>query len=474
MCEIDSARARTAGITGLVDQLVVAAVNNRIYGSDHPRVTTSIRELLDRLEEHFETSDHHRLVLGVVEGYLVHDRHPLLGATLSAPKIIRPIESMGGGGVEIDRDTTRDDMVALLELIGGVRNDCSDHATANVLLDAKGCQRIRVLPPHGYERHERLARAEPGRTLDGPAAEREARFIANVPVELYQSVVDALQGTSVAVCNGETIDLDDARAQVERLLEQLDRDPTHLLELARCEQYDTITFGHSIRVAVLALNFARHLTDDAQLLNRLGVAALLHDVGKAKLPFDILHAQGQLTAEQRREMEMHATWGAEILLEARDPDPVVVAAAFGHHRTLTGQGYPKCVVSTALSAITKIVKICDVYEALTAVRPHKPAMSPLRAYRVMLSMQRHFEPGLLRRFISVQGIYPAGSHVKLTTGETAQVRAQTHDLERPVVRILSTPEGEALWADDESTVDLSEAAPSEPRVAAGPFRVTRS
>jgi HD-GYP domain-containing protein (c-di-GMP phosphodiesterase class II) len=237
-------------------------------------------------------------------------------------------------------------------------------------------------------------------------------------------------------------------------------DPKAMLSLARYEQYDAFTFGHSIRVCFLALDFARTMTQDEALLQRIGLAALLHDVGKAWVPFEILHAKGRLSPEERAEMERHTTYGAEILLGAEACDPLAVATAFGHHRMRQGGGYPRTIHEARQSTVLKIVKICDVYEALTAVRPYKPRMSPTRAYRLMLSMEGHFDRALLRHFISTNGFYPTGGRVRLSTGDTARVSRQTADPCRPVVDIEVMRDGEivaqtGLAADLTTTRDIS-------------------
>jgi HD-GYP domain-containing protein (c-di-GMP phosphodiesterase class II) len=206
---------------------------------------------------------------------------------------------------------------------------------------------------------------------------------------------------------------------------------------------------------MLALNFARSLVEDEDLLLRIGLASLLHDIGKARVPFEVLHSTGALTPEERAEMNKHTTHGAEILLGLPKADPLSIATAFGHHRTLGGGGYPSCLHAPGDAIGTQIVKICDVYEALTAVRPYKPKMRPVRAYRVMISMKDHFSPGLLRRFIEVNGVYPAGSLVRLSTGERARVLRQSADLLLPLVHLENDGEPAPQRLDPAQVRDLS-------------------
>ena len=123
-------------------------------------------------------------------------------------------------------------------------------------------------------------------------------------------------------------------------------------------------------------------------------------------------------------------------IENRESDPLAVAAAYGHHCLSNGGGYPRTCGEFEQSIVTKLVKICDVYEALTAVRPYKRAMTPAKAYRVMLDMPGHFDPDLLRHFVRTVGIYPSGTRVRLDTGEVARVIRQTADFHRPVIEVI--------------------------------------
>lgn len=460
MCDVGFRGQQLEGITGLVDDLVVATVNNRIYWSGHPRVDNAVQRIRRRLADFFADSEDLSLVLGVADGYLIFRSRPLVGATMSAPRIVRAVERIHGGGIEFDRDADTPDLIALFELLGDVKGSAADCQEANRMFERKGCHHIRILPEHKYESNFRASRSATG---------RKGTTAFAVSMELYQSLIDSLQSMSVSICRGEAVNLARSSAHVEQIVKQLDVDRQSVLDVSRYEHFDSFTFGHSIRVCILALDFAARLTNDRDLQQRIGLAALLHDIGKAKVPFEILHAEGPLSDEERREMERHTTFGAQILLELPEADPMAVAAAFGHHRTLQGTGYPKLPYAAPMSPVTRIVKICDVFEALTAVRPYKAAMSPQRAYRIMLSMDKHFEPGLLRRFIEITGVYPDGTHVLLNTGEIACVERQSGRLERPMVRHVTTPDGDPLPLDEQQSVDLAALSPQEVWVENGPL-----
>ncbi len=274
----------------------------------------------------------------------------------------------------------------------------------------------------------------------------------------YQGVMDMLQSVTVSVCRGGTIDFSPVFEQAELVLEHLEMNGTALLGLARQEQYDAFTFGHSIRVAILAMNFARALTADRELQIRIGAAALLHDVGKSLVPFEILHSNKRLSEDERREMGRHAELGAKCLLDHHDSDPLAIVAAFGHHLSPDGTGYPRTVHEHPITWITSIVKICDIFEALTAARPYKSAMAPIRAYRIMLAMGEKLDRGLLKRFIEINGIYPVGQRVELEDGVIAVVDRQTDDPLHPVVVIVQHGDGSEPDPEDNEPFDLREIA----------------
>jgi len=430
-------------VTNLVDELVISVVNSRIYWHDHPRVQNALQDVKHLLDSYLELSGEASLKLGVVDDCLVLEGRPLLGATLSAPRIIEPLKSFGASGLELGRNVDLVQLRCLMDMLVAGPEEETDCERANQILDQAGCRTIRFLTTQ-----EDFGRAHAAR-ISSIGSE-----IA-VPVRVYQNVVNLLQSLTINVCRGTSFSMDQARTHVSSVLTHLEENSKSMMNVVRYEKYDAFTFGHSIRVCYLAANFARALTTNTAAIRRVALSALLHDVGKARIPFELLHAKHRLSVEERREMEKHTTFGAEILSECDDPDPIAIAAAFGHHKTNNYQGYPRTLHTNKQSKVTKIVKVCDVYEALTAVRPYKPSMEPLRAFRIMLSMRNHFDQRLLRRFIEVTGVYPDGQYVQLNTGELARVERQTADLVSPVVQVLTTPEGDELAERDQPIFDLS-------------------
>ncbi|MCA8971154.1 MAG: HD domain-containing protein [Planctomycetes bacterium] len=454
MCDVGYDQEALGGVEGFLDELLVALVNGRVYSETHPRLRDTLEGLVRRLEQQCTSGSTSSIEVGVVDGYLVHDTRPLMSATLSAQRLIEPVARLGAGGLVFERGATFDEFVGVVSLLNARKSEQGETWTnANTLLEKSGVRHIRLLPPLSLETAAK-------RTTGFGDSERVETEL-ELPLEIYQGVINLLQSVSIAVCRGKSFKLDTVRGEIERIMKRIDVDPASMLEVARYEQYDAFTFGHSVRVCFLAVIFAKSLTPDIRLQERVGLAGLLHDIGKAKVPFEIVHAPGRLTDEEKLEMQLHTVHGARTLLDVDDADPVAVATAFSHHKTMDDRGYPKTGFWAPRSPMTKIVKICDVYEALTAVRPYKPAMSPVRAYRIMLSMRNHFDLALLRRFIETNGIHPVGTEVRLNTGELAEVVRQTEDLHCPIVILTKDAEGNELDVLDRTRFDLSSDARTE-------------
>jgi putative nucleotidyltransferase with HDIG domain len=405
--------------TLLVEELSAALVNVRIYATTHPRVAGSLAAVRRGVRTLAQRSGEPRIRFVCVEGLLVFAKRPLAGASIGAARLIAHMQAWGTNGIEFDADVTEQALQTFFAAFVARPRAGANYLTCNQELELQGCRAARMLPPYVEN--------------DAPAP-RESSL--RVGLGLYQAAVDLLQDVTVAVCRGGTIDFAPIDAQAEVLLNHIARTTDLQALVARQDQYDAFTLGHSLRVAILAMNFVRALTDDRELQLRVGAAALLHDVGKALVPFEILHSPGSLDAEQRRQMSQHAELGAKVLLDHRDADPLAVASAFGHHRGPDGSGYPRTTHEHPVDLVTSIVKICDVFEALTAARPYKQSMTPVRAYRVMIAMGDKIDQRLLRRFVEVNGVHPVGQLLELDNGDVAVVRGQTTDPLAPQLAVL--------------------------------------
>jgi HD-GYP domain-containing protein (c-di-GMP phosphodiesterase class II) len=221
-----------------------------------------------------------------------------------------------------------------------------------------------------------------------------------------------------------------------------------------------------VRVALIALEVARAAGASEHQLLLVGNAGLLHDIGKSRLPQEVLFKQGALDEDEWRAMAEHPRLGAQLLVEQDDVHPSAIGAAFCHHMAPAGGGYPDALVRFDPSGISRLIRICDVFEALTAVRPYKRDLTPLEAMARMNRQAEQFDRRWLRFFFRTVGIYPIGTRLRLDGGESALVVRHGSSCERPVVRLLTDAAGRPL-AEDRPELEIGVPVDGRtPRVAA--------
>lgn len=189
----------------------------------------------------------------------------------------------------------------------------------------------------------------------------------------------------------------------------------------KSKQQDTVR--HSLNVCILCLLFGRHLGFSDQQLSDLGYSALLHDVGEIKVPQAVLdkHSRG-LTPEEKKEMEQHTEYGAELLSKTQGIPKMAIEVARSHHERVNGKGYPKGLKGDDINYYARLVSIVDVYEIVTNHPGAKVHVSCSEALKSIYMMRGNFfDPQLVEEFIKCLGIYPIGSVVELNTGEIAVV-----------------------------------------------------
>jgi HD-GYP domain-containing protein (c-di-GMP phosphodiesterase class II) len=221
-------------------------------------------------------------------------------------------------------------------------------------------------------------------------------------------------------------------------------DESILLGMTTIKNYDEYTFNHSVNVSIYSLAIGKRLGFSKKALTELGITALLHDVGKSKIPIEILNKPASLDEEEWGMMKKHPLMGVEIVLNLKqlgEINPRMVVGIFDHHLKSDLSGYPKLFRKREVSLFGKIIQIADSYDAMTTPRIYKKTpYTPERALALLLRERTvHFDPILLKIFIGLVGIYPIGSLVLLNTREMGIVYKSDHDpkwLDRPTVILV--------------------------------------
>jgi HD-GYP domain-containing protein (c-di-GMP phosphodiesterase class II) len=239
---------------------------------------------------------------------------------------------------------------------------------------------------------------------------------------------------------GKSIDAEGAKDVVKNLVDSITRNPDTGLWFTRLRKKDEYTADHSLNVCILTLIFGRYLNFSETVLNELGVGALLHDIGKMRVPLDILNKPGSLTDEQLALIKQHPTFGAEILKTTPGIPGSAVDIAYCHHERASGNGYPCGLRANDMTLFSKMVSIVDVYDAITSNRVYHHGMSPSDALRNMYGWQhKDFDESLVEDFIQCLGIYPVGSVVQLGTGDIGIIMSndKNHRLKPTILLVLN-------------------------------------
>ncbi|SCX35591.1 HD-GYP domain-containing protein [Agrobacterium rosae] len=197
---------------------------------------------------------------------------------------------------------------------------------------------------------------------------------------------------------GNSVPIDTATTVVEHIAECMTDSSRALIAVTRLKSRDEYTFLHSIAVTALMVHFGRSIEIGEQLSQTLAMGGLLHDVGKVKIPLDILNKAGPLSDEEMAQMRQHPQRGYDLLSRQADMPDAVLDICRHHHERPDGRGYPQGLAGKQISVPVRIASICDVYDALTSKRPYKKAWTPAQAAEFMAAQKGQFDRPLLKRF----------------------------------------------------------------------------
>jgi len=234
---------------------------------------------------------------------------------------------------------------------------------------------------------------------------------------------------------GKAIEAEAVMPIVEEISASVTRNVHALISLVRLKTVDDYTYMHSVAVCALMTALGRELKLSDTEIKQAGLAGLMHDMGKAGIPLQILNKPGSLTDNEFDVIRQHPQLGHDMLLKANISDAVTLDVCLHHHEKMDGSGYPEHLSGDQMTVFAKMGAICDVYDAVTSTRAYKPAWEPGMALKRMASWGGHFDPDVFKAFVKSLGIYPIGTVVMLKSGRLAVVVKQTPDsLLRPVVK----------------------------------------
>lgn len=274
----------------------------------------------------------------------------------------------------------------------------------------------------------------------------------------YFNAVSFIKGIMKKLSAEEKVSTRQAKRVVESMVDVILSEDQLLIGMTAIKDYDEYTFHHSVNVSVLSIAIGHRIGLSRKSLTELGLIALFHDIGKMKIPAEVLNKPTAFTEEEWTIIKRHPYWGALVLLKLRGIEDLSIKSAivaFMHHMHYDHSGYPKLKNPPPIDFYTKIINIADQYDAMTSSRVYsRTPLSPDRALSVMMERTgTQIDPILFKFFVNMVGVYPVGSLVLLDTREMGLVFECNHLVpDRPRVMVIIDGNGKKV---DSFVVDLT-------------------
>jgi putative nucleotidyltransferase with HDIG domain len=392
-----------------------------IYPTGHPMIARKLQDLEDLIRAHMRIGP--VLQIDVIRGD-VHLNGVSFGHDRQAhEQVVHELADLGIESIHIQEGVSTVELHAVAEFLGQFKS-----ATGQPM-DAQLAER-------GVH-HISLARLVP---LDTRWRAQQWPDAPTGPLDpAYAESLALAEQTFETVAAGRELDPVTVSDLVQLLIYKVARSNAALGQILAVKQYENLTYCHSVNVAMLSLLLGKQLRLDDASIVALVEAALLHDIGKTRIPLDIVKKPGALEKRERKMIEAHTTFGAEILVQTEGLRPLTPIVALEHHRGARGNGYPD-LGDAVPHVMSQIVSVADIYEAITGARSYQAPTLPERACLVLARLAGDKLNGaLVKAFVNAITFFPLGSMVRTSRNETAVVvGTNSGDPLHPMLELLDT------------------------------------
>jgi len=301
--------------------------------------------------------------------------------------------------------------------------------------------------------HEQIEAVE----LEDIIKNSESNFV-KINSKLAREIVERVGNVYSRIADGtcKREDIEDLVGRGRILAKEITETTEMMFCLGKVRGSDEYTYVHSLNVALIGGFLAHKLfPDDEEFIHCMSIGGILHDLGKAKVPHEILNKPGPLTTYEFEVMKQHAIYGEELVKKFGVHDSRILSVIRGHHERYGGNGYPDILSGDEISVEARISSVADVFDALTAKRVYKEPMECRSAITMMIEkMSPHFDPFILRTLVTLTGLYPPGTTVELSDGSLGMVIGTNgNDLLRP--RIMMNFDKNGMKVEGEQIIDLN-------------------
>lgn len=408
-----------------------------LYGAAHPVARQALAEVHGTIQQFL--ADRHSVRFFIHEDTFFAGRTALLEESLRLSSLLADLREREIGTIELQEGLDPAELHLLVEVLVAPPEDLRRHGGAAAALNAKDVRHVRLGGVRAF-------------------SSEDAAGLRVDPRDVYRAGLRIIDDLHVQAARDLPLDMKRANLVVTSMVEVMANDKAALQALAVLRHYDESALHHSVNVAILALLIGVQSRLDRPQLATLGLASLLHDIGKVRLPREVLTKPARLTEDELALVRRHTLYGAHLLRNLAGPSRLAMVVAFEHHANFNLSGYPRITMRSAPHPLSRIVQVAEFYDAAThSRRPDRRPMLPAEATAFVASRAGElFDPDVAHVFVRAMGRYPVGSVVELDTGEVGVVlRPSERDPSRPRVRIVLDGSGNDL---SPRTLDLDESA----------------
>jgi putative nucleotidyltransferase with HDIG domain len=396
-----------------------------MYPPGHPAITQKLGELDTVVQRHLRQGD--VLRIDVIHGDAHLDGLSFRHDSDANARIIQELSGLGIDSIHITKGITPDELQSLSAFLWELK-DAVGGTPMSHQLATRGIQHVSLAKLVALDTRWR--------------AEQWADAPKDVYDPAYAESLDLMQETFEQVQEGRELKLATIRHIVELLIQKVAGSSAALAQILAVKLYENLTYCHSVNVATLSLLIARQVGFDEPTTAAIGEAALLHDIGKTRIPLEVIRKPGALDKRERALMESHTTFGAEILVEVDGLRPLTPTVALEHHRGVKGSGYPE-LGEQVPHFMSQLVSVADIYEAITGARTYQDPGQPEQACLVLARLAGgKLNSSLVKAFVAAVTFFPVGSVVRTSRDETGVVIA-TNPSEplHPVIALVASDFG---------------------------------